>query len=489
MPTRVWTLLLTAPAALAAVLWLSAAGARWLWASWLPEEAGAILVVVLPGLVFALLLAVDLRWGLLALLVARPAVDTLREAGVGFTERFATLNLAGVLTIAVVAFTALLVVAGRVRLARLRLVAPAGMLLALVAVGPLAAGGFSPYFLADGLRLASLVAVYVLSANLFAQPGGLRRLTAAVHAAAVLPVLLAAIQLLTGSGQQTDAAGRILGLQPTGDVVRAEVAYMRVYGTFEAPGVLGLFLLISLALCLAGWPAVRGSRKLVLACWLALLTGTVFFTFSRAAWLGALLLLCLIAGARRNWLLLAAGLSLGVLAAMLYPSVPERLLDSVTLRDRRYLWSSVLSQLSGIEALVGRGLGSWFDLSLGGYGRRVEAHNDYLRLVVETGVWGLGLYLWIMLSMLVGAVRAFRSSADPFHRRVALGFAALLATLLAASMTDNISRHLVLQMYVWALAGAIEGAGDNLLGKAAAAERAPRLWPVEGRVASGESPS
>jgi len=459
MSRRILIPILLAPAALGAVLWLVTAGASWLWVSWMPDEAVAILVVALPALVFALVLAVDLRWGLLALLVARPLVDTLRDTGVGFTERFATLNLAGVLTIAVVAFTALLVVAGRIQVRKLRLLPPGGLLLILLATGPLAAGQLSPYFLADYLRLASLVSVYVLSANVFAHPGGLRQLSATLHAAAILPMVLAAFQLLTGSGQQTDSAGRLLGVQPTGEVVRADIAFMRVFGTFEAPGVFGMFLLISLALCLARWPSLRGGRKAVLAVWLGLVAGAVFFTFSRAAWVGALMVLCLIAVARRSWLLLAAGLSLAVLLALLAPTAAERLLDSVSMRDRQYLWAAALSQLSSWrEALIGRGLGSWFELSLAGYGRRVEAHNDYLRLLIESGVWGLGLYLWVMLSMLVRAAHAFRSSADHFHREVALGFAALLAALLAASFTDNISRHLVLQMYVWALAGALEAA-------------------------------
>lgn len=79
-------------------------------------------------------------------------------------------------------------------------------------------------------------------------------------------------------------------------------------------------------------------------------------------------------------------------------------------------------------------------------------HNGFLQIGIETGFFGLGLFFWLMVSILVMGWRLFRSSTDLFLKRLSLG-------ILGASIAfyvGNLTVPLVVSpynMYFWFLLG------------------------------------
>jgi len=65
-----------------------------------------------------------------------------------------------------------------------------------------------------------------------------------------------------------------------------------------------------------------------------------------------------------------------------------------------------------------------------------HVHNDYLELLVERGLLGLGLWLLAVLTPLVLAVRVLGRHQDSLHRGLALASIAAGSALLLHSLVD-----------------------------------------------------
>jgi len=164
-------------------------------------------------------------------------------------------------------------------------------------------------------------------------------------------------------------------------------------------------------------------------------------------------------------------LPLGALAIFgLVPSVGERLADALagggSLADRFYnLWPTTLrawlsatgAEGGGFFVVLNRlaGLGPGVGSALARYGLSGSPHNDYLRVLVEYGIFGLTLYLALIGVLAVMAFRTWREfrKGNQAGAAVALSFFALTLAFPVMSITDNIFAHTVNQVYFWTLAG------------------------------------
>lgn len=319
---------------------------------------------------------------------------------------------------------------GRPRDARLRPFAPAAVWLAVSTAAAFTAP-FSamPELLRQALFLSLLAAGQILLVR-----ADLRRLFS-FWILLLLPVC--AYALVQRLGYDPVAEFRAFGPQS------------RVFSTFGNPDFLGAhlaFLLPILAACafeparyfLRAGAATLGLFALLVLVW----------TGSRGAWLGAgtglaawLLLTFSRPKPLRSPLFFAgAGLFVAVLFALNSASILESLSRHT---DRPLLWRGSLLMLRQ-RPLLGWGLGSFsseypafapdaFSLRMRADNTFAEhAHCEYLNAAVETGVAGLGVFLWLLASVLRGALLAARSgglwSAAP---------AALLAALVHAAFDRN----------------------------------------------------
>src|SRR3989442_14817584 len=63
-----------------------------------------------------------------------------------------------------------------------------------------------------------------------------------------------------------------------------------------------------------------------------------------------------------------------------------------------------------------------------------DTHNYYLKVLVETGIVGLLVFLWLLWGMFHLGFRLFQTAEDPFLRSLGLGFAVVVVCALAGDL-------------------------------------------------------
>lgn len=227
----------------------------------------------------------------------------------------------------------------------------------------------------------------------------------------------------------------------------------RVSAPFEGaegePNTFGGYLLLMLAI--AGGIALETKRVRVRVACLGLvaLMGLPFaYTLSRASFLGVPFVLATMAVFATRRRIVVGALVLTVVASPLmltllptpivnrifYTFQPETGQATVKLGRVAFDPSTSARLISFQAALAG-----WVKRPFLGYGVTGFAFMDaqYARTLVETGIFGLGAFLWLAWSVLRSGVAAVRSLEDADERGMALGFVAGFVGLLVHAIGAN----------------------------------------------------
>lgn len=413
---------------------LSYAGGRGLLVTLLP-------LGLLAGVALLSLALARMEVFVLALLVSRTSMDAFQvHSGTSAAEPAA---LVGMLFLGTGAFwlAAQWREDGAIRLSRLgtAVVLFSGAALIGVLVAP------TPWIaLVEWVRLTSVCTMVLVIERLARTPGFRERLVAAVAGAAVVPLVVGAWQLSSGTGL-FDAGG-----------------FARVRGTFTHSNPMAAFLAIVVVMAVAYVVHLTDLRYRLAALAVALVASAgLYTTFTRAAWLAAVLGIAVVMGTRgRRWLL---GLAAGVLVlGLALPGAAARFSDlgdeqssrgepSNSLTWRAGYWGEALL-LSEESPVTGIGLKQVVEESSEGK----QPHNDYLRAYVEMGVLGLLAFGWLMIQQLATGIRAMRATAhgSPRDHAFAVGFCGVAAGYLLMSLVANLMSQVVVGIYFAALAGA-----------------------------------
>jgi len=300
--------------------------------------------------------------------------------------------------------------------------------------------------------LAGFIA-YSLAAYLFRTPRAIRTALDVIAASFVVPAAVGFYQLIRHEG-----------------VVVAAFERPRVTGTFVHPNPFGFYLVIMLALFISQALTQQGRRKVLALVGSGAAGVLLLATFTRVAWAGALVVVLVIAFYRSRLLLLTVPV-MGLLAVLMIPPLAERFADPLggSLADRfTRLWPATIgawlaetgAEPAPLSVAVSRltGLGPGMGLLLaerGGYFRLSPAHNDYLRVLVDYGVFGLLMFVAITIVMIVFGYRALHGARtlDPFLASVALVFFSLSLAFPLMSLTDNVFGYTANQLYFWVFGG------------------------------------
>jgi putative inorganic carbon (hco3(-)) transporter len=89
-----------------------------------------------------------------------------------------------------------------------------------------------------------------------------------------------------------------------------------------------------------------------------------------------------------------------------------------------------------------------------------DSHNLYVKTLVETGVVGLLLFLWLLMKNLWTGFRLFRVAKDPFLSSLGLGLTAwVICTMVANFFGDRFTgAFLQINGYMWVLGGLVSRA-------------------------------
>ena len=212
--------------------------------------------------------------------------------------------------------------------------------------------------------------------------------------------------------------------------------------------------LLAVSLSLAKRPDLKRWMFILLS---VLLGGSLVLTFSRGAWLGFLcgLMLMLILSKRYKTSLLFFIVFMAVFLS--FPDVRERI--AYTLRPegdslRRPVWEASF-QMIRIHPFIGNGIGTFMDQCNRLLPARMTyAHNCYLQMWVETGIFSLVAFLLFLGTLLFRGVRAYLKDQDP----ILLGILCGIFGFLIHSFFDTQFYSLRLAYLFWFLLGLLVAA-------------------------------
>lgn len=306
--------------------------------------------------------------------------------------------------------------------------------------------------LREFVRVASIFLLYLAAFDLLATEAQIRTFVKTLALSVVIPGVVALVQFVLGKGLTVDNISS------------------RLYGTFGHPNVLAFYLVLVVTVLLTTLPIFGQAWRRRALVGLVVLLGLLVGTYTRGAWIGMTIILVLFGLLlHRKLLLYAAGAGIFIVLAfplvskltfavinvdLMNTSVIQRITnanrDSGSLDWRVELWRDMRRKV-GEAPYFGHGLGSFPILreqQINNPAEATEAHNDYLRLAVETGFIGLGAYLLLLLSLVITALaRVFRSTAK-IPRQVAIGFLGLVLAFVFMSYFDNLLQASAV-MWAW----------------------------------------
>jgi len=203
----------------------------------------------------------------------------------------------------------------------------------------------------------------------------------------------------------------------------------RIAGTFGHPNVFGYFLLIIISLImyiLLEYKLNKTDQYLIIS-YNVILSVLLILTYTRGAWIGLFILLLGIGFVKMPKMSTFLGIILVPVISLIlfiydwlqkniligYPAIKKiPIINRITgLFDgdpsdsilwRRQMWDDMINK--GLESpIIGYGTGSVTTITEQVRGLKLgalEIHNDYIKVFVESGVIGLGFYLFMIVSIL-----------------------------------------------------------------------------------------
>ena len=235
----------------------------------------------------------------------------------------------------------------------------------------------------------------------------------------------------------------------------------------------GALLVTTMAIPAGAWylfPEQRKKLRWILGIWLVAL----FFTYSRGAWMAALIgILTVVALRQRIFHWLAGAAVALVLGAAIYFLQDDRYLEyspnyertiwhsdlgqhmqatykmtDISSMERFYRWIAAVRMLEG-NTLYGYGPNSFyheyrpftvrsFQTYVSDNPERSTVHNYFLLILVEQGIPGLLIFCLLLYVLLSTAQRHFHAAGDPVDRAIAAGILALLSMIIFLNMLSDL---------------------------------------------------
>jgi len=236
----------------------------------------------------------------------------------------------------------------------------------------------------------------------------------------------------------------------------------RSYATLNNPNILAsyLILIIPIVFSLLFYTPKRG-EKILLTFSLITMVICLIFTSSRTGWLaliGAMSFLLLIEKKRR----VAISLTLIIIIAisLLIPSVKTRLgtifdLDFSANKERIYGAKSAIQMIKDYP-LTGTGINTFYHI----YPQYqlpeakvhlVHAHNIFLQIGAEMGLFGLAVFLWLLIRVLKIGWKSLKKIRDNYLQALVIGLLASLTAFLVDQEFDFIWGKENLFVFFWVL--------------------------------------
>jgi putative inorganic carbon (hco3(-)) transporter len=183
------------------------------------------------------------------------------------------------------------------------------------------------------------------------------------------------------------------------------------------------------------------------------------YTFSRGAYIAVVISVLILGLLKDRKLLLVLGLFLLTWQTVVPTAVRERVNmteDSngqleASAQERVDLWQNAENSILR-SPVVGSGFATF---QFGEHvGNLKDTHNWYVKIMVETGIIGLFIALFLLQQMLALAYRLFKRATDPLYRGLALGLLLAICACLVANCFGDRWTYLEITGLLWVLVAA-----------------------------------
>jgi len=306
------------------------------------------------------------------------------------------------------------------------------------------------------LRIFDLFALSFLAYVTIETTRDFKRLLQAFFISSILPILFGLYQFAFHIGLSDE-----------------NVSLLRIFGTFSHPNVYSLYLYAmivfgSLYLLLF---AEKGLKRIIMLGVLGIFSTMLLLTFARVAWIALFVFVFLIALFRYRLLLFPLILFPVVLFVFSH-AFQERVIESFrpdpdsSLVWRQTLWQDVTRYSIQEERLLfGSGMDTFPKVSESVRGTKHgpnDPHNDFVKLFVEGGIVGLGIFVLYLFSLGYLLIKKYRESRPGSALRLAFAMLFIFfLTLELSALTDNIFKNTPVQWLFFIAFGALLSLSDR----------------------------
>ncbi len=228
------------------------------------------------------------------------------------------------------------------------------------------------------------------------------------------------------------------------------------FGTY-----LVFIILLAMALCLSGIKRVYKTFFFALS---ILLVICLLMTFSRGSWLGFLVASLVMSFISRKFKKVLPFIFIFLAILFCVPAIRERVAFTLHPRgdaDRFMVWQTAIRMISE-NPFLGKGVGTFMDYFFA-YRPKLftqYAHNCYLQIWAETGIFSLISFLLFLYALLLKAFKAFKATGNFF----VLGLLCGISAFLVQTFFDTQLYSLQLSAFFWLMAGILSVLSDNKAG-------------------------
>lgn len=413
------------------------------------------ILAVFGVLIVAPLFVIQPQYGFLALLIARPIIDLLGQE-VNFNIRdVITLNLNAIVGILFVGWGILYLAYKRVKIYHVPVFYPL-LALSFLSLISVFVTDFKIIAFGEWIRVTSFVVIVLLGYHFADNLHRFRVLCHAILLSSIVPVFLGLFQLITGGGISDEASSN------------------RIFATFAHPSLFGQYLaalmvlILVLSLLYRRYGRIYGAAYLVYGFLL-------IFTFSRGAWMfaamGSFLLGIIFYRAHLHkvfmfgllFLFMIAGASFFLQSYTSFQPVGTSILERVSQTTQASPDSSIVWRFQfwekGIAAgkpflVRGYGAGTFLEFAEREINSSFEAHNDFLKISIEIGIFGLAAFIGFFIALFSSSIRSYSQNKT----RERYIFAMLIVSegigMLFVSFFDNLYQNTTFYWVVLAVIGA-----------------------------------
>ncbi len=239
----------------------------------------------------------------------------------------------------------------------------------------------------------------------------------------------------------------------------------RINGTFLHPATLAFYLLTTIPILYAiakdkSNAIMQSTAKFLLPFMLFIVVATL----ARGAWIGLAVML-LIYGILRNRKFLIVGITSLFIIYLSLSVITERVNDifhpkyNSSLKTRIRIVETTLPAFSQ-RPVLGYGIGEFETVHLK-YNSEAytysskQAHNDYVRLLIEIGLIGLFFYLLIYFSIFKTIISKIKNTKNENCENHLTALLVLWIGFLVISTGDNVLRTMPVQFVLWSYTGGV----------------------------------